>query len=422
MRLFGAAVLLLASSAVSAERSFLRGLVGVRTEVVVNFEFQLEVLQQSLTGSTSDVLQQIDDGILPNLQEILPNGKSSGPDVAPDVRFETIDSEIFSACFTKSEQCSLIKSNVRVSYSGVRPEHSVELVTLKLVQDFLKQFSVENNAVLITYMYPLTVSTLTQFLIGPVSGPMGDKEIMLLETTFEEVFGAIVFAIEGDTEVMDAQFLYQDIFNHGTRRLQANEPEVEDQSNEPERTYTKNGHILQADLLVSGKCRDCTSEKFGDIVNGVIENNLVAYQTKLILNGRAASSDFFDNITLVTFEVPILPDLLPPIEDDSIFDSEAPDTNTKQPWFLFFGVILGFCVFLGGNYCLFCKDNSEFEKDDNISTSDSSSDEDDDDEENEEETNEDATYEDENFEIETVAPDDTTAGGKEDPQYEVYVF
>lgn len=413
MRFFGAAVFLLASSTVSADKSFLRGLAESRTEVVVNFEFQLEVKKQSQTSSTSDILQLIDEEILPTLQATLPNGSTIGPDEELEVNFETIGSEIFSACFTVSDECSLIKSNVIVSYEGVRPEHSVELVTLNLVQDFLKNYGVKNNNILITYMYPSTVSTLTQFSIGPVSGPMGDKEVMVLETTFEEVFGAIVFAIEGDTEVIDAKFLYQAIF----------QPEVEDESN----TFGQNGHILQADLLVKGKCRDCTSPQFGEAVDAVIENNLLAYQSKLRLNGKAASSEYFDNIMLVTFAVPQLPDSLPPIKDDSIFDSEAPATDNKQPWFLFFGLTLGFCVLFGGTYSV-CKEKTEMlEKDENFSTSGSSDceDEGDDSEEDdgdEEEYAEEVAYDDEDCQVETVAPDETAEYGKDDPQYEVYVF
>jgi hypothetical protein len=338
MRFIGAAVLLLASSTASADRSFLRGLAESRTEVVVSFEFQLEVFNEYQTGSTSQILELIGEDILPNLQEILPNGGISGTNEEPDVKFETIESEIFSACFTDSDQCSLIKSNVLVSYEGVRPAHSVELVTLKLVQDFLKQFSVKSNNVVITYMYPSTVSTLTQFSIAPVRGPMGDNEVMVLETTFAQVFGAIVSAIEGDTEVIDAQFLYQDIFDHENRRLQA-----DDVFNRTGRTTTETRHVLQADLLVTGQCRDCTSPQFGDVVNKVIENNLVAFQNKLRLNGIAASSEFFDNISSVTFAVPQLPDFLPPIEDDTIFDSEPPTADAKQPWFLFLGLALGLC-------------------------------------------------------------------------------
>jgi hypothetical protein len=416
MRFFGADVLLLASSTVSADRSSLRGLVESRTEVVVNFEFQLEVKKRSQTGTTTDILQLIDGEILPSLQATLPNGGTSGPDDEPGVKFESIGSEIFSACFTTSDQCSLIKSNVLVSYEGVRPEDSVELVTLKLVQNFLEQYGLEDNNVLITYMYPSTVSTLTQFSIGPVKGPMGDIEVMVLEKTFEEVFGAIVFAIEGDTEVMNAKFLYQDIFD--------GESEVIDQS----KVTQQKGNTVQTDLLVQGKCRDCTSTQFGIIVGTVIENNLAAYQNTLRLNGKTALSEYFDDITSLTFAVPQLPESLPPIKDDSIFDSEAPETENKQPWFLFFGLVLGLCVFLGGTYCV-CKDKTEMEmeKDENFSTSGSSGsdgeEEDDDEEDDDEKYGEEATYDEEDFQVETVARDDTTTEfGKDDPQYEVYVF
>jgi hypothetical protein len=81
------------------------------------------------------------------------------------------------------------------------------------MQDFLKQFSVKSNNVVIACIHPSTASTLAQLSVAPASGPMGDDEVMVLETTFAQVFGAIVSAMEGDTKVMDAQFLHQDVFN-----------------------------------------------------------------------------------------------------------------------------------------------------------------------------------------------------------------
>jgi hypothetical protein len=397
----------------------------------VSYQFQLEVNNVETTGTTLDVLGDIDLDILDTLQETLPNGQAASNAEEPNVKFERVSSEIFSACFTKSEQCSLIRSTILVSYKGQKPEHSVEKVTLNLVQEYLKNFSTDRSTIEITYEYPSAVSSLAHFAMGPVWSRMRDVEISVMESTFLEVFGAIVEAMEGDTIIQDAQFLYQDLFEMEERRrtqaanttsnsnitttaVASNETDVE-----PKQA------MLEADIQITGYCRECTSQQFEEAVNGVITQNLIAFQNKLKVNGASASSDYFEDVTELTYKIPELPSKQPPIEDESIFDFVPPKVDRVAPWFLFLGIGIGMCVLLVGGFVVYAE-KTEFEKEE-CSTGGS----DDEEEENAEESvvggeeegtnyaEEASAYNDlEDYQVETIAP--AESGNKSD--YEVYVF
>ena len=129
-----------------------------RTSVTVGFEYQLEVNSVARVGTTEDVLGNIDSEILGALQKALPNGGSQEGEL-PNVKFDKIDSEIFSACFTKSEQCSLVRSTISIHYEAEKPANSVEFVTLGLVQSYLKDYSRSNALVSISYAYPAIAFT-----------------------------------------------------------------------------------------------------------------------------------------------------------------------------------------------------------------------------------------------------------------------
>lgn len=418
MRWVPVSFLAVTSSYVGAERAVwnphVNSVTG-RTEIEVEYEYQLEVISIETTGTTEDVLQKIDSDILSSLQQTLPNGYSADPYDLPNVKFESVSSEIYSACFTTSEQCSLIRSNILVSYEGEKPDHSVEKVTLNLVQEYLASFENEASDTNITYEYPSSVESLAQFRMGPVSGRMSSVETNLLENTFLEVFGAIVAAIEGDTIVQDVQFLYQDLFPYDAKGAEI--------------------FMLATDVRVTGYCRDCSSQEFGDMVDRVITQNLAAYKTKLMLNGDNAFSDFFSEVTQLTYKVPELPSNLPPIEDESIFDGKPPKVKREVPWFLFLGIALGLCVILFGSFAIY-SDKIEFLDKEDFSTSDSEGYGNEEDEEVgnvEEEGTEyaeesqfaDGTYDGlDDYQVETIAPtatgDGTNAETKSD--YEVYVF
>jgi hypothetical protein len=429
---FGKALTLLASCSMAFAQSNLEQSEPTRTEITVGFEYRLEV--NNNVGSTEDVMGNIDSDIIGALQKALPNGGTESPEELPNVKFETVKSEIFSACFTKSDQCSLVRSLIRIDYEGEKPENSVEFVTLRLVKEYLTQYSETMALVSVTYAYPSMVKTLTQFQMNIVNGRMSPTEIAVMESTFVEVFGAIVFAFEGDTDVVDAKFLYQDLFDIEDRRLEHDHHEesdnstttdtttIEEESNEP----LIEEFTLSTDLQIRGFCRDCTSPQFGDIVNIAIVENLPAFQLKLKLNGETAGSTYFENVTDVTFAVPELPSKLPPIEDDSIFDTKPPVVDTKIPWFLPVGLVIAIGAILGG-ICIIHKDKTDLEKEE-FSTSEESEEggsygsegeENDGEFTNGEGTYEEGTYEGlDDYQVETIAPTDDG----QNSNYEVYVF
>jgi hypothetical protein len=281
---------------------------------------------------------------------------------------------------------------------------------------------------------------------------MGDVEISVMESTFLEVFGAIVEAMEGDTIIQDAQFLYQDLFElEERRRTQAantttansNISSTAIDSNQAANTTTNSNvttstpasnetdmepkqAMLEADIQITGYCRECTSQQFGEAVNGVITQNLIAFQNKLKVNGASASSDYFGDVTELTYKITELPSKQPPIEDESIFDFVPPKVDRAAPWFLFLGIGIGMCVMVVGGFVVYAE-KTEFEKEE-CSTGGS----DDEEEENAEESvvgggeeegtnyvEENSAYNDlEDYQVETIAP--AESGNKSD--YEVYVF
>lgn len=410
MRFVTALVLLASSAFAQADR----------TEITVGFEYQLEVNKIERTGTTEDVMGNINSNIIGALQEALPNGGSVSDEELPNVKFASINSKIFSACFTKSEQCSLVRSDILVSYEGDKTEHDLEFVTLNLVQEYLTQYSKTNALVYVKYAYPSMVKTLTQFKMQIVNGRMTPTEVGVMESTFHEVFGAIVFAFEGDTDVVDAKFLYQDLFDvenvieDNLFKLENNNTATKEEGNKP----LWGEYVLTADLEIRGYCRDCISSEFGEIVNIAIVDNLPAFQNKLKSNGASTGSWYFENVTDVSFAVPELPSELPPIEDDTIFDTEAPVVETKNPWFLPFGITCAFVIIVVGAYVIY-KDRADLDKEE-FSTSESDVSYGSEVEEGEEYTNGEGTFELDDYQVETIA--NTEEGDGQNSKYEVYVF
>jgi hypothetical protein len=308
----------------------------------VEFEYQLEVQDSQIAGSTTDALGTIDGGILEALQNNFPEKNGSGFYL---VKFNGIESEIFSACFTANDECSLVRSKIEVMYQAGKPEHAVEFVTLQQVQDYLASISMVNNNIIASYGYPSMVSSLAQLQMNTVQGRMNDTEIKVVEDTFTEVFGAIMFAMEGDTEIVEGRFLFQDLLGSSEQ-------------------------TLSTDLRISGYCRDCTMAQFEQTVEGVINGNIPAFQNRLMVNSNALGSTYFNGVSTIEFSVPELPEELPAIGDSSIFDETAPTVENKQPWFVWFGLTMGILVIFCGCYMI-VKDNVEYEKEE-LSTSDES--------------------------------------------------
>jgi len=332
-----------------------------RNSVTVQFDYQLEVnsnsnvWNQQQQGSdsqspTEQALRRIDRFFLGSLQQQLPNGGlTRNSQMVPTVKFEGVESEIFSMCFTSSDYCSLVRTTISITYEGDKPEHAVERVAYRLIQEYLADFpnATDNQQVMITYLYPFLVSSLAQFQLYMVDSTMGSTEIQIMEDTFLQVFGATVFAIEGDTEITDVEFIYQDI------------EEVSEYDNGQQR-LNSTGTALSANFYVHGICRECSEVEFSDMVNAVFANNLEAYESKLKVNAAKVDSTYFDDVNYIEFAVPELPSDPPPIEDDTIYDSEPPETNTLLPWYFFLGISMAVCVIFGGIYVT-CKDVNDLE-------------------------------------------------------------
>jgi hypothetical protein len=304
--------------------------------VVAQFEYQLEVEE----SSTQKELAKIDSNILGSLQTMLPNaGMTASSKLIPNVEFVDVQSIIYSQCFTESEQCSLVRSNILIHYEGEKPEYSVERVAYRLIQQYLEEYTAKSNGtVVMTYLYPFLVSDVAQFQLAPVYGAMSNDEIQVMEETFLEVIGATVMAMEGDTEIQDVNFIYQDLLTM-----------------EPDIPLT-----LSAFYKIYGVCRQCSHDEFSGLVNTVVSANLEAYENKLQKNGAAANTTYFDRVDNVTYTVPKLPKDLSPIDDDSIYDEEPPQTTSTLPWFLALALCMASCIILSGIYVI-CKDLRDLE-------------------------------------------------------------
>ena len=382
----------------------------------VEFEYQLEVDhvgQASTTSSATDVMNEMKEDLLRAIQVALPNGSllisdsaTGSSDIDPihpsaSVHFSSIESHEFSKCFTGAQDCSLIRSTITVTYEGNKPRQSLRFVTLRLVQRYLEYYSSKKDhlpqadesvvvpeepvAVTTTYQYPTLVTTLSQFQIRNASNyRMNQVEIEVLEDSFVEVFGAIVFALEGDTEISDAHFVYQDLRSFPSTSVSTSSSKIRASAQEDETLFqivpTTNSSqapdeiVLQVDLVVRGICRKCTAEAFGDVVNRVIGSNLVAFETKLGDNGRTQGTDYFEDIDSIAYAVPELPQGLPPTEVGDLYDMEAPMVNERLPWFLWFGVTVAHIVVAAAIYLFCCVDPDFYDKENHaeqFSTSDS---------------------------------------------------
>jgi hypothetical protein len=291
--------------------------------------------------------------IIPELQKRLPNGQVREGASLPDVKYYEITSEATNQCFTESDGCQWIKSTISVSYQGEKPDHSVERVTLGLIESYLTDFSSQNELVRVTYAYPMIVSGKGRFHMQPVVRAMEDPEIEVFERSFYDVFAAIVSAMDGDTEVTDGQFIYQSL---------------DQLLNRTEQTYSS-----YLDFKFFGTCRYCSNAEFQDIVHGVVNDpvTLKAFQNRLKNKSGDQKADYFDKLEMVTYSTSDVPEDLQPVSDESIYDSQAPEVSEKNPWYLYFGIA---CIVVIGGFGFFViyRDQMELLKEE-LSTDEESS-------------------------------------------------
>lgn len=303
-----------------------RALQQLSTSFTVEYIYRLE-MNASGTDSSGDigsVLEDIDALIVSCLQDSIPN--------AP------VASEVTGPCFTDSDSCRWIKSMIDVSHMEGIPVNTIERATINLVQKSLKTYSETNEHAAATYIYPIVVSGWGRFEIKPVSSTsITDTEIQVLEKTFLDVFGAIVSALDGNTEVYETQF-YDIVGNEISNQTASGN----------ERTRTIN--TLSTDVQFYGKCWNCSNHAFVILVNDVIGSALDPFQIKLTANARVANSTYFERINSVSYSEIELPDGFPPVDDFSILDSRPPQTSQTPPWYLYFAGILAVVLIGVGVY------------------------------------------------------------------------
>lgn len=310
-----------------------------RTYMTVEYDYKLEAnttddhLEEKYDIDSlkplEDALDQIDSTIINSIQLALPNGNIPEGKTAPDVEFDTVTSRFINMCFTESDSCKWVKSRIRLSYVGERPRNSMERVTLGLVKDHLQEINDSHPLILTTFVYPMIYSSVAQFQISPVSGPMSDTDIKYLEENFYEFFHATVYALDGDTDVTESYFVYQD-----TKELQ-----VQEQENGLEPSST-----LSVDVKYYGKCRYCAEDELVETVHTTIEDNLNTFRLYLQKNG----SPYFQRVEEISVSKPELPNGLPPTENGSVYDMTAPKASRKLPWALWLGIAVTVCVICTG--------------------------------------------------------------------------
>jgi hypothetical protein len=330
----------------------------LRTFMTVEFDYKLEAnatitsrIDNITTTDTyednifskplEDALLDIDTDLIATIQERIPNGGITEEKPIPDVQFNSVNSRFINMCFTESDACKWVKSRIKLSFAENRPKSAMERATLDLVREYLEDVSESNPAVYAMYVYPMIHSSTVQFDFSPVDGPMSDEDIEDFETSFYNVYNAIVNALDGDTDVSEAFFVYQDV---------------------------QDSNKLSVNLKYYGKCRYCSKEELAEILNGEIESNEQTFLSNLKLQSR---STFFQRVEEVSFSVPQPLSELPPI-DSSIIDGSAAVATKSIPWLLYVGAAAAVVVIFTGVYVI-CKDQKDLRKEEASTGNESSS-------------------------------------------------
>jgi hypothetical protein len=357
--------------------------------VIIQYEYRLELNQETYFEATSENkndtrqssinLQQvlndeIDSNLLETLQSMLPYGgitaQNDGIDnttALPKIRFLSATSDLYSACFTDSDVCGLVRATLHVEYDGPEPPHSVERAVYQLIQEYLDSITQKQGQrqIIISYLYPVWVECLIQFQLSPVTRRIDtNMEMNIMTKTFLEVVGATVAAMEGDTEIRDIQLLYQDLIEEKEEVMVANA------------TNTIAATSLSADFIVLGVCRDCSDTDFAGLVHEVIPSYLDAYRSRLQQNGYQSNSSYFSKVDQVEFTVPRPLSDLEPIEDEALYDTQGPViTYSRVPIFVIFGMLFAVCILATGVFFVWkeIQEGYDYEKDDDAisTTSDS---------------------------------------------------
>ena len=346
-----------ASSEINSNQARVEGSQATRTYMTVEFDYKLEANQTNTVWAADeyeaavggnmytkkpleDALLDIESNFVPTIQKRLPNGEIPEGKTLPDVKFSSVNSRFINMCFTESDACKWVKCRIKLSFAGDRPKAAMERATLDLAREYLEDVSDSNEFVQATFVYPMIYSSTVQLEFSPVEGIMSDAAINDLETSFYDVYHAIVNALDGDTDMSEAHFVYQI---------------VEDDK-------------LLVHVKYFGKCRFCTEDELVETINGNIESN----QQSLLATLKEHQTDtYFSGIQDVVFSVPVPFDALPPIDSDML-DAEAPSVTKRIPWLLYLGAVTAGIVICTGIFVI-CKDQKELRKEEGSTSEESES-------------------------------------------------
>lgn len=229
---------------------------------------------------------------------------------------------------------------------------AVERVTLDLVQQYFKGLNEENPSLNAEFIYPMIHSSTVKIDLSPVDEPMSEDDILHFETTFYNVYHAIVNAMDGDTDVSEVHYVYQDL------------EELKPKTIEDELVTPKNN--LGVHMNYFGKCRYCSEEELAATVYGSFEPNKQAFLANLKKNNYA----YFQQVQEISFS-PSTP--LDGLTTITPIDENAPRVNKKTPWFMYIGVGAAIFVLVSG-VIVIAKDQKALHKEEASTSEESNSD------------------------------------------------
>ncbi|KAG7351357.1 hypothetical protein IV203_010717 [Nitzschia inconspicua] len=346
--------------------------------ITIEYEYQLEINHGTNARNTNNqsiqqILQsKIDNDLLKSLQTMLPHGgitaASPSVDLVPNVRFSNLESTLFMDCFTSSDECGLVRTKLIIDYNDIKPEYSLERVGYQLVQEYLQNITDNSQGrILITYLYPYWVSNAIQLQMRPIQQTMSEMEVSVVAESTLQVVGATVAAMEGDTEILNVQFIYQDLID-AKRDDDENADVVGATNNSSDTTTLANtfNRALQADFQIHGICRQCNDRDFAAIVNKVVPNQLNALRMRLQRNGRFDNITYFDDLVELSFGLPQPPDDLPTTDHPDLYDTTVPTTDSYLPVFFFLGISMTVCILVTGMFFIWKDIQDDYDDDDKV--------------------------------------------------------
>eukprot|EP00980_Cylindrotheca_fusiformis_P016159 scaffold4805_cov136-Cylindrotheca_fusiformis.AAC.14 len=293
-----------------------------RTEASIQFEYILEVRDLNDSGA-APVVHQIDSTILGELQKKLSSVEGLDKDGVPTIILTDVQSTIYSHCSPMAEhtECANVGTILLVSYAVGTSKEFIEFEILQLAKAFLADFDSRFSNVRSIYMFPRIEESIGQLTIAGMDQTMNPSVIAVFERTIVQVFGETLGSVGGDTNILDAKYVYQE----------------------------QNDRQLMTQVMISGVCQQCTSEEFANIVSVVVDSTLDRFQKQLKENANAIGSDAFDSITSIEYTTPDEPHFLDSSDEDASSEGMG---SSSHPWFIWFGMSLAIAMLVLGAYIL----------------------------------------------------------------------